>query len=200
MYRSSALRRICRVWPTTAEGYAVMGVAVIGTSLQFTLIATSGELPRNLLLLLPSSLPMWFVTVLTIRAVDEWRYRGLRHNWKEVKVFHAPPGPSTLLGTGNAYPRGPTMVVAPNRAGIEEKGFFGERLLCLYFNDGVRRKPTEGQSVYWQGMWGELDLASVPVFFDPEAGSKKGVRFTRTSYMTENPDFENPGSDAGESS
>ena len=176
-----------------------MGVAVIGTSLQFTLIATNGELPRNLLLLLPSSLPMWFVTVLIIWAVDEWRYRGLRDNWKEVKVFHAPPGPLVLLGAGDDYPRGPTMAVAPNRVGLEEKGIMGERLLCLYFNDGVRRKPIEGESVYWQGTWGELELASVPVFFDPRHGSKTGVRFTKTSYMTGNADFDSPSSDDSES-
>ena len=141
MYKISAIRRICKVWPTTAEGYAVMGVAIIGTSLQFTLIATSGELPRNLVLLLPSSLPMWFVTVLSIRAVDEWRYGGLRDNWKEVKMFHAPPGPLVLLGTGDAYPRGPTMVVAPNRAGIEERGSWATLVPLL-----KRWRPKEASS------------------------------------------------------
>jgi len=177
-----------------------MGVAVIGTSVQFTLIATNEELPCDLLLLLPSSLPMWFVTVLTIRSVDEWRYRGLRDNWKEVKVFHAPPDSPVLLGTGDAYPRGPTMVVAPNRTGVEEKGLMGEPLLCLYFNDGVRRKPIQGEPLYWQGTWGELEVAPVPTSFDPRHGSKTGVRFTRTSYMTGNPDFDEPSSDARESS
>ncbi|MXZ90085.1 MAG: hypothetical protein F4W95_15335 [Chloroflexi bacterium] len=186
----SRFRRICKVWPTTAEGYAVMGVAVIGTSLQFTFIVSNGDLPRNLLLLLPSSLPMWLVTVLIIRAVDEWRYRGLRDNWKEVKVFHAPPDPLILLGTGEVYPRGPTIVIAPNRTGVEEKGFMGERLLCLYFNDGVRRKPIQGEPVYWQGTWGELELASVPASFEPKHGSETGVRFTRTSHLTGNPDFD----------
>ncbi len=177
-----------------------MGVAIIGTSLQFTLIATNGELPRNLPLLLPSSLPMWFVTVLIIRAVDEWRYSGLRDNWKEVKVFHAPPGPLVLLGTGDVYPRGPTIVVAPNRAGIEEKGVMGEPLLCQYFNDRVRRKPVQGEPVYWQGMWGELEVAPVPATFDPRHGSKTGVRFYRTSYLTGDPDSDNPGSgDSGSS-
>ena len=199
MHIISAFRRVFKVWPTTAEGYAVMGVAVIGTSLQFTLIATNGELPRDLRLLLPSSLPMWFVTVLVIRAVDEWRYRGLRDNWKEVKVFYAPPDPLVLLGTGDVYPRSPAMVVAPNRAGVEEKGLFGERLLCLYFNDGVRRKPIQGEPVYWQGTWGELELAPVPASFEPRHGSKTGVRFTRTSYMTGNPKFVQPNNDAGES-
>ena len=200
MQMISALRRICKVWPTTAEGYAVMAVAAIGTSLQFTLIFTNGGLPRDLLLLLPSSLSMWFVTVLIIRAVDEWRYRGLRDNWREVKVFHASPDPLVLLGTGNVYPRGPTVVVAPNRSGIEEKGVMGERLLCLYFNDGVRRKPVPGEPVYRQGMWGELELASVPDPFDPRHNPRARVRFTRTSYLTGNPDCDDPGGAARESS
>ena len=143
---------------------------------------------------------MWLVTVLIIRSADEWRYRGIRDNWKEVKVFHAPQDSPALLGTGDVYPRGSTIVVGPNRAGTDEKGFMGERLLCLYFNDGVRRRPIQGESVFWQGTWGELELASVPDSFDLGRGSKTAVRFTRTSYMTGNLAFNNPDNDANESS
>ena len=59
-----ALRRVCKILPDTAEEKAVLGVAVIGTVVQFTLICTIGKTPRDFWLLLPSSLPMWLVTTL----------------------------------------------------------------------------------------------------------------------------------------
>ena len=75
----------------------------------------------------------------------------------------------------------------------------GERLLSLYFNDGLRRKPIQGDAVFWQGMWGGLELASVPVSFDPGLGSKAGLG-SPERVMTGSPDFNKHANDASKSS
>ena len=109
-------------------------------------------------------------------------------------MFLSPTGRPVFLGTGDNYPRGPAMVIGANRSGVVEKGFSDEQLLCVYFNEGVREKPVPGERIYWQGRWGELDLATVPVPFNPQSDNR-GVRFTRMSYLAANPDFEDSGSD-----
>ena len=189
-----------RLSPRTTEGYVGLCVAVFSTATQITLVALLKDDFSEFLLVVPGALASWLLAVVIVAVVDHRRYRGVRDDWQEVKVFHAPPGTTVFLGTGDVYPRGPTMVVAPNRIGTEEKGLMGERLLCLYFNDGVRRKPVQGEPVYWQGKWGELELAPVPVSFDPRHGSRQGVRFTGTSYMTGNPDSDKPSKGARGSS
>ena len=102
---------------------------------------------------------MWVATRLIIRAIDERRYRGIRGDWQEVKVFYC-KSDFTLMGMGNLYPREPTLLIYANsmfnsQDDPTQKTF---RPADLYFNDGFVGKPTQEETDFVTGDWGKLTV------------------------------------------
>ena len=76
-----------RLRPRTTEGYVGLCVAVFSTATQFTLVALLKDDFGEFLLVVPGALASWLLAVAIVAVTDHRRYRGLRDNWQEVRIF-----------------------------------------------------------------------------------------------------------------
>ncbi len=122
------------------------------------------------------------------RLIGKMLYKGLRRDWKEVRVIYSE---GFARGTGDVYPREPTLLIQEPLLGSssraeEIKGpLFAQdgngrlhqvsaarlhRPMSLYFNNSCVGKPEEGKEVeseaggrveFATGHWSQLQLMQV---------------------------------------
>ena len=132
----------------------------MGTAIQLVIVLiTEGLTGRGISVLAFGSLSTWVVTRLVVRAIDERRYRGIRKDWEEVKVFYCKSN-FTLMGMGGLYSREPTLLIYANDQlnAPEDHTEESFRPADLYFNDGFVGKPAPGETEFLTGDWGKLTV------------------------------------------
>lgn len=167
-------RWLTRLRPRTPQGYVGLCVAVSSTAMQFVLVALLKDDPSEFLLVVPGALASWLLAVVIVAVVDHRRYRGLRDQWQEVRVFYSPT--FTGRGLGGVYPREPTLLLHPAMMWDPDSKETQDRPVEIWFNDGYVAEPDNPESPFLNGTWGPLDLIYPQPFPDYH---QVGVAYTR---------------------
>ena len=145
-----------RLKPRTTEGYVGLCVAVFSTATQITLVAMLKDDFSEFLLVVPGALASWLLAVVIVAVVDHRRYRGVRDEWQEVRIFYSPTFGGR--GLGGAYPREPTLLLHPPMMWKPDLKKTQDRPIEVWFNDGYVGEPETPESPFQNGTWGPLDL------------------------------------------
>lgn len=87
-------------------------------------------------------------------------YQGIQNDWQEVRVVYSQE--RGLRGTGEIYPREPTILIHPPVfEDLAPPGhFLGGRSMMVSFNSAYEGKPVEGEDDFLNGKWSELKTVS----------------------------------------
>ena len=165
---------VAQIEARTTEGYVGLCVAVFSTATQFTLVALLKDDFGEFLLVVPGALASWLLAVAIVAVTDHRRYRGLRDNWQEVRIFHSPT--FSGRGLGEVYPREPTLLLHPPMMWEPDLKKTHDRPVEIWFNDGYVGAPETPEAPFQNGTWGPLDLIYPGPF--PEV-RQVGVAHTR---------------------
>ena len=163
-----------RLRPRTTEGYVGLSVAMLSTATQFTLVAMLKDGLSEFLLVVPGALASWLLAVVIVAVVDHRRYRGVRDEWQEVRVFYSPTFGGR--GLGEVYSREPTLLLHPPMMWKPDLGKVHDRPVEVWFNDGYVGEPDPPGAIFQNGTWGPMDLIHPHPF--PEI-RQVGVAHTR---------------------
>lgn len=145
-----------RLRPRTTEGYVGLCVAVFSTATQVTLVAALKDDSGEFLLVVPGALASWLLAFIIVAIVDLRRYRGLRDDWQEVRMFYSPTFGGR--GLGDVYPREPTLLLHPPMMWNPDLKKTHDRPVEIWFNDGYVGAPETPTSPFHNGTWGPMDL------------------------------------------
>jgi len=129
---------------------------VFSTATQITLVALLKDGLSEFLLVVPGALASWLLAIVIVAVVDHRRYRGLRDQWQEVRVFYS--AEFTGRGLGGVYPREPTLLLHPPMMWKPDLEKTQDRPVEIWFNDGYVGEPDTPGAIFQNGMWGPLDL------------------------------------------
>ena len=151
----------CGIWlrrlrPRTTEGYVGLSVAVFSTATQITLVAVLKDGLGEFLLVVPGALASWLLAVVIVAVVDHRRYKGVRDDWQEVRVFYSPEFRGR--GLGEVYPREPTLLLHPAMMWKPDLKKVHDRPVEIWFNDGYVGEPDTSAAIFQNGTWGPLDV------------------------------------------
>lgn len=183
---------IRKLRPRTTEAYVGLSVAVFSTATQITLVAVLKDDVGDFLLVVPGALVSWLLAVAVVAVVEHRRYRGLRDDWQEVRIFSFKG-----RGLGAVYPREPTLLLHPAMTWQPDLERLHDRPVEIWFNDGYVATPDPSDAPFQNGTWGPLDLINPGPFPDIR---QVGVAHTRILQKrlvpTDIADGEQPGTDA----
>ena len=141
-----------RLSPRTTEGYVGLCVAVFSTATQITLVALLKDDFSEFLLVIPGALASWLLAVVIVAVVDHRRYRGVRDDWQEVRVFYSPTYRGRSLA--EVHPRDPTLLLHPPMMWGPDLKKTQDRPVEIWFNDGYVGEPETPGSFFHDGTWG----------------------------------------------